>query len=72
MNNAHDTTITYFGTDGETYVAVAGRLFCVQSPDLVGVADYREVAELPGAAVELSSALCSDIDLTSLLSDLRQ
>lgn len=45
----------FYGNDTETfYVSDAGRVYVLQSPDLVGVGEYREIDTLPSGAVAVT------------------
>jgi hypothetical protein len=48
------TPNTYYGNDSETYfVNDVLTIFCIQSPDLVDIGDYRQVESMPDDVREL-------------------
>lgn len=65
FNTYPTTTHGVYGNGEETYfVNQYGRAFCVQSPDLVNVADALEVDNrLPVDCVALGDADCADLEI---------
>jgi hypothetical protein len=52
-----------YGTESETWVKTRKGLFLVQSPDLQGEFEDHSSVGLPENAVELSAAICADLEI---------
>lgn len=65
------TPNTYYGNDSETYfVNDALAIFCIQSPDLVNVGDYRQVDQMPDDVRELDDEMMAVFDLPDYAEEL--
>lgn len=60
--NARAKVVVY-GTESETWVKTRKGLFLVQSPDLRGDYEDHTAYGLPENAVELSAAICADMEV---------
>lgn len=68
---ANITSNTYYGNDSETYfVNDALAIFCIQSPDLVDVGDYRQVDSMPDDVRELDGDMMAVFNLPDYASEL--
>lgn len=54
---------TYYGNDSETYfVNDVLTIFCIQSPDLVSIGDYRQSESMPDDVSELDGDMMGMYD----------
>jgi hypothetical protein len=55
--------IVVYGTEAETWVRTRKGLYLIQSPDLQGELEDHTAHGLPENAVELSAAICADLEI---------